>query len=95
VHCGEPRFSDYDLKQISLGLMGCDVWQVPLIRDDGNKTIVALCEKCYVRDDLDLDLIRSNLYASEKDFAESKGDKSLIDHAEGFKDLKFVSREGK
>lgn len=91
VNCGEPKFSEQDAMCIKSGSMPADVWQVYLIRDDGNKTVVSLCEKCYRLEKLDYEKIRDNLYLSEKDFADAKGDKELVKHAEGFKKLVFVN----
>lgn len=90
-HCGEPKFNERDLVGIKSKTMPADIWQVYLIRDDNNKTVVSLCEKCYSLDKLDYEKIRDNLYASEKDFAKAKGSKELEEFAEGFKNLVFVS----
>lgn len=91
MNCGEPRFSAQDIGLINAGVMAADVWQLYLVRDDGNKTVVSMCEKCYGLPGYDYEKLRDNLAASEIDFARAKGlDASCREHAEGFKSLKFV-----
>lgn len=85
VHCGEKR-------RIEAPDFGQST-QVYLIRENGNKTIVGLCERCYGLDKLDYERCRSNLAHSEIDYASVKGDKALIKHAQGFSELKFVGHE--
>jgi len=82
VNCGAPR----DVRPPSFGART----QLYLVRADGNKTVVGMCDKCYALPDFDLDLLRDHLAESEIACARETGKPELIAHADGFKSLKFV-----
>lgn len=82
VNCGAMR----DVRPPTFGSRT----QLYLIREDGNKTVVGMCDKCYSLPSFDYDVLRDNLAASEAEFARESGKQELKAHAEGFKTLKFV-----
>lgn len=66
VQCGEPR------TLTPMTRFGATT-QINLICDSGNKVVVGLCEKCYKAAKFDFDKIKTNLIASEKDWAAKRG----------------------
>jgi len=96
IYCAEPRWTEAELRQ-GIDLAAGNVY---LIRENGQKTIVAMCKKCFNlnNDDYDLEKIKENLYESELECLQSRvTDKEEFDKrlhlVEGIKDLKFLRVE--
>jgi hypothetical protein len=91
INCEKPKYTEQEIRE------GVDptIRNVYLLRTNGNRTIVSMCQECFSQSGYDLDKLRMNLYESELECAKSRiKDPVELDKrlqiVEKIKDLEFV-----